>query len=56
VGPAKLDDVPHDQEVTGKAELLDECELMVDLLVRALHAFGIARPVPPSRPLLRDFA
>jgi hypothetical protein len=26
----ELDDVPHDQEVTGKAECLDDIQLVID--------------------------
>ena len=34
VAPAELDDVPHDEEVAGEAERLDEVELVVDLARR----------------------
>ena len=43
--PAELDDVPHDQEVAGEAELLDHVELVVDLRVRAGHPLVLPRPV-----------
>ncbi len=50
VGPsAELDEVPHDQEVAGEAELLDEGQLVVDLGAGAglpLGASGVRRPGP----------
>ncbi len=43
---AELDDVPHDQEVTGEPEVLDHRELVVDHLpgLRMLVAFAVAMP------------
>ncbi len=43
--PAELDDVPHDEEVAGEAELLDDVELVVDLGPRARDLLG-SRPAP----------
>ena len=41
VGPAaELDDVPHDQEVPGEAELLDHVQLVVDLGPGPGHLLG----------------
>ncbi len=42
VALAELDDVPHDEEVAGEAELFDERELVLGLLLRALPA-GLGR-------------
>ena len=51
--PAELDDVPHDQEVAGEAELLDDLQLVLDLVIGAGHALGAARPVAPLPHLAR---
>ena len=45
--PAELDEIPHDQEVAGEAELLDERELVVDLRVGALGMLALAWAVAP---------
>ena len=56
---AELDDVPHDEEVAGEAELLDDRQLVVDLGPGPrllLRAAGAGRPgtvaarSPPARP------
>src|SRR3989475_6902510 len=46
VGPAILDDVPHDQEVAREVEPADELELVRDLMARARRerAGAVARP------------
>jgi len=41
---------------TGKTELLDEREFVVDLSVRTRHPLVIARAIPPARTLLGDLA
>ena len=48
VAPAELDDVPHDEEVAGEAELLDHVQLVVDL--------GVGAGVPGARPRARTAA
>src|SRR5258708_14634158 len=56
VVPAELDDVPYDQEISGKTELLDEREFVVDLSVRARHPLVITWAIPPARTSLGDLA
>ena len=41
--PAELDEVPHDQEVAGEAELLDHFELVLELGVGTGHTLDAAR-------------
>lgn len=41
VALAERDDVPHDQEVPGEPERLDQVELMVELRLRVLAVHGL---------------
>ena len=61
--PAELDEVPHDEEVAGEAELLDDRQLAVDRLPRPVPEGGIVvrrplavRAVTAVRALLDDAA
>ena len=50
--PTEVDEVPHDEEVAGEIELLDQIEFTRDLPPRLLRQ----RPVPPVRARLGDAA
>ena len=52
--PAELDEVPHDEEVAGEAELLDDRQLAVDGLPG--EGVGAALAVAPAGALLDDAA
>ncbi|CAB4789536.1 unannotated protein [freshwater metagenome] len=47
---AELRDVPHNQEVAGKAQLLDNGEFMINLTPGPDDALGRSGSVPPRRP------
>ncbi len=51
---AELHDVPDDQEIAGKTELLDDVELVVDDLVRMF--VGGPRPVPVAGTVVAELA
>ena len=38
---AELDEIPHHQEVAGKAEVLDEGQFVIDLTIRTGHPLGV---------------
>src|SRR5205809_1051500 len=50
--PAELDNVPHDEEVAGKVEFLDQGELALDLLPGPL----VVRPIALARPFVHALA
>ncbi len=59
--PAELDDVPHDEEVAGEVELLDQGQLVVDRGPRPCperQVFGVIGPlaVAAAGPVLGDAA
>src|SRR5882724_4268846 len=54
---AKVDDVPDDQKVTRKMELLDQRQLAIDLLKRSLvRRHSVRAVVAPSRALIGALA
>ena len=48
--PAELDDVLHDQEVAGEAELLDDSQLVLDLGVGPRRPLAAVRTGCGARP------
>src|SRR5207302_2065094 len=49
---AEADDVPNDEEVSGKTQLGNQRKLVFDLLLCALHQAGIIlRPIAPQNAL-----
>ena len=53
---AEVDDVPHDEEVAGEAQLVDEVELTVELLPGTVDPGGGAGAVPAGAALLDQSA